>query len=45
MMSFLFSFAGDLMLDLFNNQLFEIVPLTFLFVIGLALFNMIKKVA
>ena len=45
MLEYFFEFAAGLFEEMFNNPLFEIVPLTFLFVIGLKILNMIKKVA
>lgn len=45
MLNYLFLFAMDLFDEVFNNPLMEIVPLSFLFVVGIVLLNMLKRVA
>ena len=45
MLNYFFSFATGMFNEIFNNSLLEVLPLMFLFVIGLVLLNMLRKVA
>lgn len=45
MLQYYFLFAADLFDEIFNNPLLEVIPLMFLFVIGLVILNMLKRVA
>lgn len=43
MTQFFLDISADLLLEIFESQIFEIIAISFLFVVGLSAFNLIKR--
>lgn len=43
MLTYILEFSSNLFMEIFDNPLFEVIPLIFLFVCGLSLLNLIKN--